>query len=85
MKKIKKEKIITNEMQEVASDILTVFMFVNNMEDFNKVWDDIYKKYQLNEDPFVGIPCSNKTYAENSLEYDKQLMIARYGHCDGLD
>ena len=84
MKKIK-QYIPTNKEQEVASDILKQLFFCNTMEDIYKVYDIIYKNYQLKDDPFTKLPCSNKEWAKNSLEYDKQAMMERYGHYDGLE
>ena len=71
--------------QEVAAEILTQFMFVNNMDDVNNAWDDIYKRYGLCDDPFTKCPCSPREYAKNSLEYQRQVAIERYGHCDWLE
>ena len=82
MKNTKKK--LTDKEQQVASEILTAFMFTNNMEDVMKVWQDIYNAYELCDDPFTHTPCSPKEYAENSLEYSRQTMIEKYGHCDGL-
>lgn len=79
-----KKPKITNAMQEVAADILTTFMFCNNMEDVWKAWANTYKYYGLHDDPFTQCPCSDKEYCENSLEYDRQLMDMRYGNHDGL-
>lgn len=30
-------------------------------------------------------PCAPEEYCKNRLEYDRQTMIERYGHCDGLE
>lgn len=81
---IKKPKI-TDKMQEVAADILTQFMFTRTMEDVYEVWKMVYEQYELCDDPFTQTPCSLKECCKNSLEYDRQLMMKRYGHCDGLD
>jgi len=75
---------ITESMQKVAADILTQFMFLDNLEDLYKAWDDVFARYELFKDPFTGCPCSYKQYAESSLEYARQSMIEKYGHCDGL-
>lgn len=80
-----KKPKITDKMQEVAADILTQFMFTNTMEDVMKVWHAVYGQYELCDDPFTLTPCSLKKCCRNSLEYDRQIMIERYGHCDGLD
>ena len=76
---------ITKTAQHVAADILTQFMFTRDMDDVMKVWDGVYKQYELFSDPFTGIPCTHEEYCKSHLEYEKQTMIERYGHCDGLD
>jgi hypothetical protein len=60
-------------------------MFTKNMEEVMNVWQKIYEQYGLCEDPFTHTPCSPEEYYENQLEYEKQTMIAKYGHCDGLE
>ena len=84
----KKSKISKKEIQliqMVAAEILTKFMFVKTMDDVSKVWDEVYRQYDLCEDPFTGTPCTSEEYCNNRLEYEKQTMIERYGHCDGLE
>lgn len=76
---------ITKEMQSVAADILTQFMFADSIEDALDVWNNIYEKYGLCNDPFTGVPCTPEEYYESQLEYDRQTMIEKYGHCDGLE
>ena len=76
---------ITKNMQIVAADILTQFMFTKDMDEVIKVWSDVYKHYELCSDPFTGVPCTPDEYCESQLEYERQTMIERYGHCDGLD
>lgn len=71
-------------MQEVAAEILTGFMFSNNMDEVCRTWDNFYKFYDLNNDPYTGCPCSDEEYADNTVSYQKELMFERYGHCDGL-
>lgn len=74
----------TRAMQKTAADILTQFMFTKDMDDVVKTWDEVYKQYGLCDDPFTHTPCTPEEYAKNSLEYDRQVMMERYGHCDGL-
>ena len=81
----KKAPKITKRDQRVASEILTQFMFTKDMGDVIKVWNEIFEQYGLCEDPFTRTPCTPDEYYENCLEYDKQTMIDRYGHCDGLE
>lgn len=71
--------------QKIVAKILTEFMFVNDMDEVWQVWKDIYKRYELCEDPFTYTPCTPKEYSENRLEYDRQIMMEMYGHYDGLD
>ena len=80
-KKIK----ISNSMQKVAVDILTELIFCKNMQDVFDIIENKIKKYELMDDPFTGLPCSSKDWYENKLEYDRQLAIDKYGHCDFLD
>lgn len=79
-----KEKLTVSK-QQVAADILMRFMFTHDMEDVMKVWQEVYEQYELCDDPFTHTPCTPKEYAENCLEYEKQTMFERYGHCDGLE
>lgn len=76
---------ITKTMQKVVADILTQFMFTKDMDEVIKVWDNIYEQYGLCQDPFTRCPCTPEEYCESVLEYERQTMIDRYGHCDGLD
>ena len=82
---MKKQKPPTDKEQRIVAEILTAFMFCENIEDIRKTWDSIYKQYALCDDPFTHTPCSSKEAIENQLEYEKQIMIERYGHCDGVD
>ena len=87
-----KQKKITHTMQKVAVDILgdleVLTMTHNGPYTFEEIWAIVQKyvdDYGLCEDPFTRMICTSKEYAENSLEYDKAVMIERYGHCDGLE
>lgn len=76
---------ISERDRQVAAEILTEFMFARDMDDVSKTWDDVYERYALRDDPFTYTPVSPGEYEKNSLEYKKQVMIERYGHCDGLE
>ncbi len=83
-------KRITNSMQEVAAEILLeleVLGFETPVceESIAEIIKKYIKKYDLCSDPFTGFVCTQKEYSKNSLEYDKQIMLERYGHCDGLE
>lgn len=86
-----KQKKITHPMQQVAVNILSDFevlaMTHNGPYTFEEIWAIVQKHvdgYGLCEDPFTRMLCTSKEYAENRLEYEKELMMERYGHCDGL-
>ena len=62
------------------------YIFTHNNNGYNAEFvKTVMQDYQPHDDPFTHLPCSSKEYAENSLEYRKQTMIERYGHCDGLE
>ena len=78
--------------EAVAVDILQDFevlaMTHNGPYTFEEIWAIVQKhvdSYGLCEDPFTRMICTSKEYAENSLEYDRQIMMDLYGHCDGLE
>ena len=82
---------VTHKMQEVAVDILTdleVLLFTKEkavaLEKIETIIKFNREKYNLHEDPFTKLTCTSKEYAESSLEYQRQAMIEKYGHCVGL-
>ena len=81
MKKIK----ITPTMQKVAADILMQLLFTRNMDEVIEVYNNVKKQYDLYDDPFTGVPCTPEEWAESKLEYERQVMYEKYGHCDGLE
>ena len=76
---------ITKNMQKTAADILMHFMFIRDMNEVIEVYKTVMKKYDLREDPFTGCPCTPDEWYDSQLEYEKQIMIEKYGHCDGLE
>jgi hypothetical protein len=76
---------ITERDQRIVAEILTLFMFTKDLDEVIEVWNKIYEQYGLCSDPFTHTPCTPKEYYESQLEYEKQTMIGRYGHCDGLE
>lgn len=88
---MKKKKFkVTDTMQKVAVDILEelecYFMTAKNVpEEVIDIYKRMYKKYELCNDPFTQMVCTTKEFFKNCHERDKQLMIERYGHCDGLE
>ena len=55
------------------------------MNEVIKAYDRVFERYGLCRDPFTYCPCTPDEYYERQLEYERQTMINRYGHCDGLD
>lgn len=90
-----KQKKITNTMQKVAVDILGDLEVILMMHDevhqpltaqaIIAVINKHEEQYALCHDPFTGMLCTSEEYMENSLEYERQAMLSRYGHCDGLE
>ena len=87
-----KQEKITHTKQKVAVNILSDFeilMMSHNgsytFEEVNEIVERNAKLYALCEDPFTRMLCTSEEYAENSLEYDRQSAIMKYGHCDWLD
>lgn len=76
---------ITKRDKKVAADILMEFLCTSNMDEVVEAYDRVFKKYGLYSDPFTSCPCTPDEYYESKLEYERQAMIERYGHCDGLD
>lgn len=76
---------ITKRDQRIVASVLTEFMFTKTMDEVVKVWEEVFKQYELCYDPFTHTPCTPEEYCKNKLEYEKQIMIEKYGHCDGLE
>ena len=76
---------ITKTMQKVAVDILMEFMFTRDMDEVIEAYNRVFEQYGLCKDPFTSCPCTPEEYCKSQLEYEKQTMIERYGHCDGLE
>lgn len=81
---MKKEKTITNSMQEVAVDILIdIITEEYHGEPLKKeFFDRIMERYDLWEDPFTHLPCTSKEYAKLQKEYNDQLMMEKYGYVE---
>lgn len=67
-----------------AADILTRFAFITSMEEFWTAYQEVYQLYDLCDDPFTRLPCCAEDYAKSCIEYERQIMLEKYGHCDGL-
>ena len=82
---VKSQHKVTKRDQKLVSEIITQFMFTKTMDDVMEVWKRVYEEYGLCDDPFTHTPCTPDEYCKNRSEYDKQTMIEKYGHCDGLE
>ena len=81
---------ITKTMQKVAVDILEdieIYMMTHNdiPEEIDQLYDRVFEKYCLCRDPFTGMVCTSEEWGKNQLKYERDIMMERYGHCDGLD
>ena len=87
MKKFK----ITETKQQVAVDILTeleVWMMglpgnsepTKSEQDVIDIYNKMYKKYGLKNDPFTLMCCTDKEYQKSLAEYTKQEMENRFGY-----
>ena len=85
MKKFK----ITDTKQQVAVDILTeleVWMMglpgnsepTKSEQDIIDIYNKMYKKYELNNDPCTLMCCTDKEYQKNLAEYIKQENEDRF-------
>lgn len=72
-------------MQKVAADILMEFAFTRDMDEVIEAYGRAFNKYDLCYDPFTLAPCTPEEYCKSKLEFDRQTMIEKYGHCDGLE
>lgn len=71
--------------QRLVSDILTAFMFCRTCDEVSNLINHYMLVFGLESDPFTGCPCSYDDYIKSVKEYEKQIMIEKYGHCDGLE
>ena len=77
-----KKQYISNKMQEVAVDILMRLVFIRDINELTEVFEYVYDKYELRDDPFTQLPCTRKEYVESSYYYDKQKALEIYGYND---
>ena len=76
---------ITNKDQEIVAEILNTFSFCNNIEEMFEEIDKFAKLYWLGKDPYSKCYCTSKEEQKYTLQYNRELMIEKYGHCDGLE
>lgn len=75
----------TDKVQQAVADVLTQFMFCNTDEERIETFKRIEDEYGIETDPYTLCPCTTKEYLKNNLQYQKDIMIEKYGHCDGLE
>ena len=80
-----KPKKITEKDRKLVADILTQFMFAKSMDDVVEVWNSLFNFYDLKEDPYTKIPVSPEDYYDSKNKYERDTMLEKYGHCDGLE
>lgn len=60
--------------QTIATRILNDFLLnVKTIDDFNTVFDKVYKEYNLCIDPFTKCICTPEEYVQLKEEYDIQI------------
>lgn len=69
---------------KVAADILTTFIIHTwegvTQESCDKFYDEVYKRYDLCNDPFTTLPCTREEWADSNVEYQRQTMEQKYGY-----
>lgn len=81
---MKKEKTITNSMQQVAVDILERIIIAEweGKPVGREFYDSVMSDYNLQEDLFTRLPCTSKEYGKLQKEYNDQLMMEKYGYVE---
>lgn len=80
-----KKSAVTRGMQRAVSDVLNRILSCTDIDDIAVVVQQACEDYMLEHDPFTGLLCSRYDYVQSCLKYDKQTMIDKFGHCDGLE
>ena len=70
--------------QRLVAYLLSSFMSCQTLDEVSNQIDHLMLVFCLKFDPFTGCPCSIDDYIKNLEEYDKQIMLELYDHCDGL-
>ena len=76
----KNREYVTDEMQEVAVDILTHLILAENMKEIYKVYDRMFEKYCLKQDPYTFFPCTTQRYNQNRVKFDKKVAKEKFSH-----
>ena len=70
----------TESAQKAVAEMITALGFAVSLEEIHEICNEMYKKYNLHDDPFTHLPCSDKEYSEMCEEYSRQSMIDRFGY-----
>lgn len=54
-----------NSKQQIAAAILGSFLNCKDEEDVKRVSERIMARYDLDKDPFTGLPCTTKEYKKS--------------------
>lgn len=81
----KPKRIVSDITQRYVAEILISFIISKDMDEVFKNIDYWISELGLCIDPFTRLPCSVKAYEKSVLEYERQAMMERFGHCDGLE
>ncbi len=85
MMKENKPKYSEKTLKAICDVLIRLIVECGESEKVCDVVEKIQKQYGLMDDPFTLFPCTPKEYCENSLEYQRQMIIEKYGHCDGVE
>ena len=76
---VKKNKH-SKSAQRTAANIASMLMFAQSMDDIDRIYGNIFEEYHLALDPFTKTPCTAEEYYDSQQEYEKQIMINKYGY-----
>ena len=71
---------VTDLMQEVAVDILTNFVLADNMKDVYRVYDEMFEKYGLMQDPYTFFPCTRERFMKNKVKFENKIARKEFSH-----
>lgn len=85
MKTKNKKTYISKPVQNAVVDVLEGVIFSKDLKEFfDEYFSGIMQRYNLCIDPFTKLPCTSDEYEKNSIEYEGQIAIEKYGYCDWL-
>lgn len=87
----KKTRVITHPMQEVAVSIaedLAILLMTKDkyipIEKISELYKSVMERFKLDKDPYTTMPCTTKEYVKNSIQIQRDIMMEKYGHHDGI-